>query len=242
MYPLTKNVFLAYHMEKAEVVWQWMEDWYGSPEELAKVLDLALEMLFYLEEDTFDRKEVQRMDPFSCYATIAALQAIEDAKLDIAKEKSHDRISVILGVACGGVQSFEKNSSKLLQRGPTGVEPLFIPKFMGNGAAGQIAIKTGATGPCFTVASACTSATDAIGRALMTNPSLLILDEATSSLDQSTEKKIIESIQLLKRKKTLIIVTHRLFTVKNCDKIFFIDKGKITKQGSPEKILNNMQL
>jgi len=68
MYPLTKNVFLAYHMEKAEVVWQWMEDWYGSPDELAKVLDLALEMLFYLEEDTFDRKEVQKV--------VAALRGI----------------------------------------------------------------------------------------------------------------------------------------------------------------------
>ena len=79
-----------------------------------------------------------------------------------------------------------------------------------------------------------------IARALYRDPEILILDEATSSLDQLTEKKIMESIQLLKRKKTLIIVTHRLYTVKNCDKIFFIDKGKITKQGSPEKILNNI--
>ena len=68
----------------------------------------------------------------------------------------------------------------------------------------------------------------------------MILDEATSSLDQTTEKKIMESIQFLKRKKTLIIITHRLSTVENCDKIFFIDKGKITKQGSPEEVLNNI--
>ena len=79
-----------------------------------------------------------------------------------------------------------------------------------------------------------------IARALYRNPEILILDEATNSLDQATEKKIMESIQFLKRKKTLIIVTHRLSMVKNCDKIFFIDKGKITKQGSPEKILNNI--
>ena len=77
-----------------------------------------------------------------------------------------------------------------------------------------------------------------IARALYRDPEILILDEATSSLDQSTEKKIMQSIQFLKRKKTLIIVTHRLFTVKNCDKIFFIEEGKITKQGSPEEILN----
>ena len=51
----------------------------------------------------------------------------------------------------------------------------------------------------------------------------------------------MESIQFLKRKKTLIIVTHRLFTVKNCDKIFFIDKGNITKQGSPKEILQDLK-
>ena len=61
-----------------------------------------------------------------------------------------------------------------------------------------------------------------------------------SSLDQLTEKQIMESIQYLKRKKTLIIVTHRLTTVNECDKIFFINKGKITRQGSPEKILGNL--
>jgi len=44
-----------------EVLQNWIEDWYGCPEELAKVLDLAVEMLFYLEEDTFDRKEVQQV-------------------------------------------------------------------------------------------------------------------------------------------------------------------------------------
>ena len=77
-----------------------------------------------------------------------------------------------------------------------------------------------------------------IARALYRDPEILILDEATSSLDQLTEKKIMQSIQFLKRKKTLIIITHRLVTVKNCDKIFFIEEGKITKQGSPEEILN----
>jgi len=79
-----------------------------------------------------------------------------------------------------------------------------------------------------------------IARALYRDPEILVLDEATSSLDQSTEKKIMESIQFLKRKKTLIVITHRLSTVKNCDKIFFIDKGRIKKQGSPKEIINDI--
>jgi ATP-binding cassette, subfamily B, bacterial PglK len=79
-----------------------------------------------------------------------------------------------------------------------------------------------------------------IARALYRDPEILILDEATSSLDQKTEKKIMESIQFLKRKKTLIIITHRTSTTENCDKIYYIDSGKIIKQGHPKEILSNI--
>jgi len=79
-----------------------------------------------------------------------------------------------------------------------------------------------------------------IARALYRDPEILILDEATSSLDQSTEQKIMDSVHFLKRKKTLIVVTHRLSTVDKCDKVFFIDKGRITKQGSPKEVLSNL--
>ena len=79
-----------------------------------------------------------------------------------------------------------------------------------------------------------------IARALYRDPEILILDEATSSLDQSTEGKIAESIQKLIRKKTLILITHRLSTVKNCDKIYFIEEGKVIKQGNPSEVLSNI--
>ena len=78
-----------------------------------------------------------------------------------------------------------------------------------------------------------------IARSLYHDPEILILDEATSSLDQSTEKKIMQSIQSLKRKKTLIIVTHRLSTVQHCDNIFYISDGKIIRQGSPKEVFDN---
>ena len=77
-----------------------------------------------------------------------------------------------------------------------------------------------------------------IARALYRDPEILILDEATSSLDQATEKKIMESVNFLKKTKTLIVITHRLITVQNCDKIFMLDKGKVIKQGSPKEILS----
>jgi ABC-type multidrug transport system fused ATPase/permease subunit len=78
-----------------------------------------------------------------------------------------------------------------------------------------------------------------IARALYHNPPVLILDEATSSLDNHTEKRFMEAINKLKRDKTIIIVAYRLSTVSNCDKIFKIENGRITSEGIPSKILNN---
>lgn len=67
-----------------------------------------------------------------------------------------------------------------------------------------------------------------IARALYTNPSIIIFDEATSALDEVTEKEIMESIDNLIGQKTLIIIAHRLSTLKKCNKIFEVGDGKIT--------------
>lgn len=67
----------------------------------------------------------------------------------------------------------------------------------------------------------------AIARALYYNPDVLILDEATSALDTETETAVMESIEALHGKKTLIIVAHRLSTIRKCDKIYEVKNGKI---------------
>jgi len=69
-----------------------------------------------------------------------------------------------------------------------------------------------------------------IARALYTDPALLVLDEATSSLDNETEQAIMDAIQHLKGKKTLIIIAHRLSTIADCDRIYHIENGRITRQ------------
>ncbi len=66
-----------------------------------------------------------------------------------------------------------------------------------------------------------------IARALYHNPKVLILDEATNSLDNFTEKDVMQAINNIRKEMTLIIITHRLSTVKNCDKIFKLEKGQI---------------
>ena len=67
-----------------------------------------------------------------------------------------------------------------------------------------------------------------IARALYTNPEVLILDEATSALDTETETAVMDAINGLAGKKTLIIIAHRLTTIKNCDYIYEIKDGKAT--------------
>ena len=69
-----------------------------------------------------------------------------------------------------------------------------------------------------------------IARALYRKPDILVLDEATSALDVKTEQDIMTSIDDLKGQLTIIIVTHRLITLKNCDDIYSVKKGKITKE------------
>ena len=76
-----------------------------------------------------------------------------------------------------------------------------------------------------------------IARALYHEPELLVLDEATSSLDGESEHAINVAIESLKGKKTIIIIAHRLSTVRNCDKLIFLEKGCITSSGTFNHLL-----
>ena len=76
-----------------------------------------------------------------------------------------------------------------------------------------------------------------LARALYENPEILILDEATSSLDSKTELEIINEINNLKNKITTIFIAHRLSTIKTCDKIFELANGKLIKEGSFKEVV-----
>lgn len=78
----------------------------------------------------------------------------------------------------------------------------------------------------------------AIARAILSNPSILILDEATSSIDTRTESKIQEAMLTLMKGRTSFIIAHRLSTIKDADVIMFVDDGKIVESGSHKELLD----
>ncbi len=77
----------------------------------------------------------------------------------------------------------------------------------------------------------------AIARALITNPKLLIFDEATSALDYESEKIIQDNMEKIKHNRTMLIIAHRLSTVRDCDVIYALDKGKILEFGSHDELM-----
>lgn len=79
----------------------------------------------------------------------------------------------------------------------------------------------------------------AIARVLYKNPQILILDEATSSLDPVSEQKVQQALNWFKQQsKTIIIIAHRLTTIKNCDTILMLNKGKLAEKGNHQELID----
>lgn len=115
-------------------------------------------------QDYMDRKDAKRMDRFAQFAVAAAKLAVEDSDLKIDDSNAED-VGVLVGSGIGGMETFENQTKRLIERGPGRISPFFIPKMISNMAAGQVSIQLGAKGPNATTVSACASATHAIGDA-----------------------------------------------------------------------------
>ncbi len=115
----------------------------------------------------FTPPDLRKLDPFTMWALVATDEALKDAGIDTSKESegARERYGCILGTGIGGITGIEEQHQTMLEKGPRRVSPHFVPRIMANAVSGQVAIRNGLLGTCFTTSSACASAGHAIGMA-----------------------------------------------------------------------------
>ncbi len=128
---------------------------------------LAAEVKGFEGKNYMDFKAAKRMELFSQYAVAATKEAIEDAGLDMEKEDPF-RVGVAVGSGTGSLQAMERSHTRLVEKGPGRVEPLFVPLTISNMAAGNVSIQFGLKGKSINVVTACATGTNSIGEAFRT--------------------------------------------------------------------------
>jgi len=111
--------------------------------------------------------DLRKYDLFTMWALLASDEALRDAGLELDKldEPTRERYGSIIGTGIGGITGIELQHTELMERGPRRVSPHFVPKIMANAVSGQVAIRHGLLGTCFTTSSACASSGHSMGMA-----------------------------------------------------------------------------
>jgi 3-oxoacyl-[acyl-carrier-protein] synthase II len=126
----------------------------------------ACEVKDFDPAEYIDRKEMKRTDRYAQLALAASAQAMREAGLEEALDSiDHDRFGVIVGSGIGGIATFEEQTEKFLEKGPSRISPFFVPMFIADIAAGLVSMRYGAKGPNYATVSACASGAHAIGNA-----------------------------------------------------------------------------
>jgi 3-oxoacyl-[acyl-carrier-protein] synthase II len=125
----------------------------------------ACELKDFDESAAGDRKEVRKMDRFTRYGMVAALEAVADAGMEPGNGVDATRVGVLIGSGIGGIETLEDQKQVLLERGPNRISPFFVPMMIINMATGLVAIRIGAKGPSNSTVTACASGANAIGDA-----------------------------------------------------------------------------
>ncbi|MDD6073841.1 MAG: beta-ketoacyl-ACP synthase II [Clostridium sp.] len=125
---------------------------------------IAAEVKDFDAKKYMDPKAARRMELFSQYAVAAAGQALQQAGIDMTKEDPF-RVGTSIGSGIGSLQAVEREHKKLLEKGPSRVNPLLVPLMISNMALGNVAIQYGLKGKSIDVVTACASGTNCIGEA-----------------------------------------------------------------------------
>lgn len=124
---------------------------------------LAAEVKDFDPTQYMEKKDARKLDLFAQYALAAASEAVNDS--EILEKIDPERFGVYYGSGIGGFNTFTSEHTNLVEKGPKRVSPLFVPKMISNIAAGNIAIKYNAQGPCISISTACATGSSCIGEA-----------------------------------------------------------------------------
>src|SRR5947208_6790626 len=158
-----------------------------DPSEFA--VQIAGEVKGFTPEGIIDPKEMRHMDRSVQFAVVAAKEALQDARLEIAEEDA-DNVGIVLGTGAGGIGTLLQQQAILEERGPRRVSPFFLPNMLPDSGSGQVAIAVGAKGPNMAVVSACATGGHAVGEAMET----IRRGDAEMMIAGSTEAVIVPVI------------------------------------------------
>ena len=127
---------------------------------------IAAEVKGFNPTDHLEHREARRMDRYTQFAVVASLQAVAQAKIDLANNPSEaGDVGVLIGSGIGGLTTLSAQMAVLAEKGPQRVSPLLVPMMISDAASGQVSIMLGAKGLNFCATSACSSGADAVGEA-----------------------------------------------------------------------------
>lgn len=148
---------------------------------------LGAEVKDFEPEAYLEVNDILRTDRYTQFAVAAAQQAVEESGITDTVEP--ERFAVLFGTGIGGIRTFETEHSKLLEKGPRRVSPLFVPMMISNMASGMIAIRHNCQGSAMPVVTACASGSNAIGEAMR----LIRHGYADAVISGGTEAAIVPS-------------------------------------------------
>lgn len=125
---------------------------------------LGAEVKGFDPKEYFGVNDMLRTDRYAQFAVVAAQQAVDESGIEGTVEP--ERFAVIFGTGIGGISTFETEHTKLMEKGPRRVSPLFVPMMIGNMATGMIAIRHDCRGSAMPMVTACASGSNAIGEAM----------------------------------------------------------------------------
>ncbi|MDE7268451.1 MAG: beta-ketoacyl-ACP synthase II [Lachnospiraceae bacterium] len=125
---------------------------------------IAAEVKDFDPAQYMDKKAARRMEQFCQFAVAASKEALEDAEIDMEKEDAF-RVGCSIGNGVGSLQAMEREHTKLVEKGPSKLSPLFVPLVISNMAAGNVSIIFGLKGKNINVVTACATGTNSIGEA-----------------------------------------------------------------------------